>query len=91
MRAHWLIGLPFGLLACGTDPAPTPTPVDVPTAETGVDAAAPDAPAAELPRGDGAPRAMQPYWGLGPDGAPVCLVIDVGVITAGEWKTARPR
>lgn len=55
------------------------------------DAAAPDAPAAELPRGDGAPRAMQPYWGLGPDGAPVCLVIDVGVITAGEWKTARPR
>lgn len=33
----------------------------------------------------------RPYWGLGPDGAPVCLVVELGVLTAGEWKTARPR
>lgn len=36
-------------------------------------------------------RPHRPYWGLGPDGAAVCLVIDLGVLTAGEWKSGKSR
>ncbi|MEZ4367473.1 MAG: DUF4241 domain-containing protein [Kofleriaceae bacterium] len=37
------------------------------------------------------PRTHAAYWGLDPAGQPVCLVIDAGLLAAGDWKQARAR
>ena len=34
------------------------------------------------------PAAVTPYWGLSPEGTPVCLLLDFNAFTASEWRVA---